>query len=121
MKFFDKVAIVFIAAAIGGTWVSVLTSNEADALDGAHEIAGYSPKCETLEEAGNTWGLCRIGQSAPAVWVRRGDEWAAGNDVALGVATRFKGRDSGSHLVFSHLVIDQNHPVTLPPAVLARL
>lgn len=121
MKFFDKLAIVVIAVSIGGTWVSVLTSNEADALDGAHEIAGYSPRCETLEEAGNTWGLCQIGRSAPSVWVQRGKEWAAGNDVARGVAERFKGRDSGSHLVFSRLVIDQEHPVTLPPAVLARL
>lgn len=121
MKFFDKVAIVAVVAAIGGTWVSVLTSNEADALDGAHEIAGYSPQCETMEEAGSTWGLCQIGQSAPSVWLHRGKEWAAGNDVAQVVAERFKGRDSGPHLVFSRLVFDQDHPVSLPPAVLARL
>ena len=66
---------------------------ETSGLRQAHQAVGWQSKqathtvkCETLEDAGNTWALCQYWRATPTVWLKQGEGWAPANGPALKMA-----------------------------------
>lgn len=81
-------AVGAIGILIGG--IQDVMSLETSGLRQAHQAAGWQTKqaihtvkCETMQEEGNTWALCRYWRATPTVWLKRGDGWASANGPAI--------------------------------------
>jgi len=113
-------------SAIAAVGLAIALAMDLDAgpitsLANAHRAAGFEPSCEVLEDSGQTWALCSIGRTAPAVWLLRGEAWASGNGVAQIVIKRLEQRGPGAYQRLPRLYVDRDVPVYMPDTLRTKL
>lgn len=126
MKKSTKVVLAAAAVAILVAGVQDVMNRETSGLRQAHQAAwpDHTTECEHLQDNGETWALCRFWRSAPSVWVKRGDAWAAANGNAQMVIDAVGLIDTSDparpYQNLPRLYVDRQSPVYMTDAVLAR-
>lgn len=115
-----------IALAIGGAAIIIgaykdFTGRETTGLANAHRAAGYSPSCEILKDAGETWALCAFERSAPSVWLKRGEAWASANGPAQMVIDGLDKSGQGGRQNLPRIYVDRKTPVYMTASVQQRM
>lgn len=66
-----------------------LVKKDDHALERVSERVGLAVSCKAIKRDGNTWGVCRYKNGAPAsVWLDRQGTWIAANGNAIGVVDK---------------------------------
>lgn len=106
-----------VAILIGG--IQDVMNLETSGLRKAHQAAWpeHTTECEHMEDKGETWALCRFWRTAPSVWLKRGDAWAAADGNAQMVISALDGDDTSA---LPRLYVDRQQPARMTEAVLAR-
>lgn len=113
-------ALSAVGALAGG--ISDIQNMEAKGLRTAHLAAwpGRQAECETMQDGGETWALCRFWRSAPSVWLKRGEAWASANGGAQMVIEAVSRIDAGVYKDLPRLYVDRQKPVYMTDAVRER-
>lgn len=121
MKISTKIAIGIGAVAIAIGAYNDFAGRETTGLANAHRAAGYSPSCETLQDAGETWALCAFERSTPSVWLKRGEAWATANGPAQMVIDGLEKSGPGAYHNLPRIYVDRQQPVYMTDPVRARM
>lgn len=121
MKISTKITLGLVAVVVAIGAYKDLAGRETTGLANAHRASGYSPSCETLQAAGKTWALCAFERSAPSVWLKRGEAWAAANGPAQMVVEGVEKSGQGAYQNLPRIYVDRQQPVYMTDSVRARM
>lgn len=131
MKKSTKIYLAVAAAGLLIAGVQDVMNLETSGLRQAHQAVAwekdYSPivECEHMKDAGETWALCRFWRTAPSVWLKRGEAWAAANGPALMVIDWVAQIDTSNparpYQDLPRLYVDRQQPVYMTDQVQARM
>lgn len=131
MKKSTKIVLAIGAVGLLAAGYQDVKNRETNGLRQAHQAVAWekdystSVKCEHMADAGETWALCRFWRTAPSVWLKRGETWAAANGPALMVIDWVEQIDTSNparpYQNLPRLYVDRQTPVYMTKPVLARM
>lgn len=116
-KSFYAVLAVAIVGYIGWAFIHDFTRQDARGLEIANDRAGRQAECETVEQAGATWGVCRTAGN-PNVWQQRPDGWAAANGPAQMLVDRLATLSAEDLRNTPTVYTDRANPPQMPAGLL---
>jgi hypothetical protein len=131
MKKSTKIYLAVAAVGLLIAGVQDVMNLETSGLRQAHQAVAWekdyssSVECEHMKDGGETWALCRFWRTAPSVWLKRGDTWAAANGPALMVIDWVAQIDTSNaarpYQDLPRLYVDRQQPVYMTDPVRARM
>lgn len=121
MKKSTKVIGALAAAGILAGLAFDLVNKEARGLEILNERAGLAVDCAVRKHLGDSWGVCRYLNGAPAnVWLKRGDEWVSANGKALQLLDQLDKLPAEQRQGIPKVTRDLEQPVTMPDEILRK-
>lgn len=116
-KVIGALAVVGILAGL----VFDLVNKEARGLEILNDRAGLAVECTVRKHLGESWGVCRYLNGAPAsVWLKRGEVWASANGNALELLERLAKVPADQLQGLPKVERDLEKPVNMPAEILSK-
>lgn len=116
-----KVIGVLGGAAILGGLAFDLADKDARGLEILNSRAGLQVDCKVRDHLGESWGVCRYLNGAPAnVWLKRGDGWISANGNALELLDRLAKVPAEQLQNLPRLTQDREKPPSMPDEILQK-
>lgn len=98
-----------------------LVNKEARGLEILNDRAGLAVECTVRKHLGDSWGVCRYLNGAPAnVWLKRGDGWVSANGKALQLLDQLDKLPAEQRQSLPKASRDLEQPVTMPDEILRK-
>lgn len=121
MKKSTKVIGALVGAGILAGLAFDLVNKEARGLEILNERAGLTVDCTVRKHLGESWGVCRYLNGAPAnVWLKRGDGWISANGKALQLLDKLDKVPANQLQGLPKVSRGLEQPVTMPDEILQK-
>lgn len=98
-----------------------LVNKEARGLEILNDRAGLAVDCTVRKHLGESWGVCRYLNGAPAsVWLKRGEVWISANGNALELLDRLAKVPADQLQGLPKVAQDRERPPSMPDEILRQ-